>query len=332
MTTTTRRSDLMTAIAHDRYGTPDVLELRHLPVPTPADGQVLVRVRAASVNMYDWHMSTGTPLIARATGGLRRPRQPVPGSDVAGVVEAVGPGVTRFAVGDEVMGAIGAGSFAEYAVAAERHLTHKPAGVSFEHAAATPLAGLTALQGLRDHIRLEAGQRVVVNGASGGVGTFAVMIAKALGAEVTAVCNATKVDMVRSLGADRVIDYTTDDWTELARDQHAVLDNVGSRGWRATSRTLAPGGVVATITGPKHALIGPLREIAFRKVASLASDKRFTYVAAAIRADDLDVLAGMLASGTITPVIERTFPLTEAADAMRIIGEGHARGKIVIVP
>lgn len=330
--TTATSTDLMQAIAQDRYGTPDVLELRRLPIPVPSEGQVLVRVRAASLNMFDWHMTSGTPRMARMVAGLLKPKDPVPGSDVAGVVEAVGTGVTRFRPGDEVMGAIGSGSFAEYALAAERHLVHKPTGVPFEHAAAVPLAGVTALQGLRDHADVQAGQRVVVNGASGGVGTLAVMIAKALGAEVTAVCSTTKVDMVRALGADRVIDYTVDDWTEIVRDQHAVFDNVGNRGWRATSRTLAPGGVVVTITGPKHGLLGPMRELAFRKVASLGSGKRFAYVNAAIRTDDLEVLAGMLASGAITPVIERTYPLAETADALRTLGEGHARGKLVIVP
>lgn len=323
---------MMHAITQHRYGTPEVLELTKLPIPEPDDGEVRVQVRAASINMFDWHMTTGTPRMARAVAGLRRPKATVPGADVAGVVDAVGAGVARFRVGDEVMGDIGDGSFAEYAVAAERLLVHKPAGVPFEQAAAVPLAGLTALQGLRDHAEVEAGQRVVVNGASGGVGTLAVMIAKALGAEVTAVCSTSKVDMVRDLGADRVIDYTTDDWTELVRDQHAVFDNAGTRGWRATSRTLAPGGVVVTITGPKHGLLGPMRELAFRKVASLGSGKRFTYVQAAIRTDDLDTLAGMLASGAIRPVVERTSPLAEVPDALRYVGAGHARGKIVIVP
>ena len=323
---------LMQAITQNRYGTPEVLELTKVPIPEPGDGEVRVQVRAASINMFDWHMTTGTPRMARAVAGLRRPKATVPGADVAGVVDAVGPGVTRLRVGDEVMGDIGSGSFAEYAVAAERMLVHKPADVPFEHAAAVPLAGLTALQGLRDHAGVQPGQRVVINGASGGVGTLAVMIAKALGAEVTAVCSTSKVDLVRGLGADRVIDYTGDDWTELVRDQRAVFDNAGTRGWRATSRTLAPGGIVVTITGPKHGLVGPMRELAFRKLASLGSGKRFAYFTAAIRTVDLETLAGMLASGAITPVVERIHPLAETADALRYVGAGHARGKIVIVP
>jgi NADPH:quinone reductase-like Zn-dependent oxidoreductase len=230
------------------------------------------------------------------------------------------------------MGDIGGGSLAEYAIGAERHLVRKPAGVSFEQAAAVPLAGLTALQGLRDRGGLTAGQRVTINGASGGVGTLAVMIAKALGAEVTAVCSTTKMEMVRSLGADRVIDYTADDYTDLVRDQHVLFDNAGNRGWRRTSRVLAPGGVNVTITGPKHGWFGPMREILVRKVASLRSGKRFTNFTAAVKTDDLETLAAMLASGAINPMIERTYPLAEAAEALRHLGEGHAAGKLVIVP
>ena len=329
---TTTRSALMNAIAQDRYGTPDVLELRRLPVPTPAPDQVLIRVKAASLNMYDWHMTSGMPRMARVVAGLRRPSNPIPGADAAGIVEAVGTDVTRFRVGDEVMGEIGSGAFAEYAVAAERHLVHKPAEVTFEQAASVPLAGLTALQGLRDHGGLEAGQRVVINGASGGVGTLAVLIAKALGAEVTAVCSTAKVEMVRSLGADRVIDYTVDDYTELVRDQHLLFDNAGDRSWRETSRVLAPGGINVTITGPKHGWFGPVREILARKVASLRGDKRFTNFTASVKTEDLETLAGMLASGAIRPVIEQSYPLSRTAEALRHLGEGHARGKLVIVP
>jgi NADPH:quinone reductase-like Zn-dependent oxidoreductase len=329
---TKTRSALMNAIAQDRYGSPDVLELRRLPVPTPAPDQVLIRVEAASLNMYDWHMTSGMPRMARVVAGLRRPSSPIPGADAAGIIEAVGSDVTRFQVGDEVMGEIGSGAFAEYALAAERHLVHKPAEASFEQAASVPLAGLTALQGLRDHGGIEAGQRVAINGASGGVGTLAVLIAKALGAEVTAVCSTGKVEMVRSLGADRVIDYTTQDYTEVVRDQHLLFDNAGNRGWGETSRVLAPGGINVTITGPKHGWFGPMREILARKVASLRGDKRFTNFTASVKTEDLETLAGMLATGAIRPVIERTYPLAETADALRHLGEGHAVGKLVIVP
>jgi NADPH:quinone reductase-like Zn-dependent oxidoreductase len=322
----------MRAVSQDRYGTPEVLELRTRPVPTPGPGQVLVGVRAASLNMYDWHVVTGTPHMARVIAGIRVPKHPVPGADVAGVVEAVGEGVTRVGVGDEVFGDIGWGSLAEYAVAREANVARIPAGVSFEQAAAVPLAGLTALQGLRDHGGLQAGQRVVVNGASGGVGTLAVMIARALGAEVTAVCSTSKVEMVRGLGVHRVVDYTTDDYTELLRDQHLLFDNAGTRPWRETRRVLAPGGIQVMVTGPMHGWFGPMREGIARKAASLGSGRRFTDFTASVRAADLETLAAMLGSGAITPVIERTYPLAEAADALRYLGEGHARGKLVIVP
>jgi NADPH:quinone reductase-like Zn-dependent oxidoreductase len=289
-------------------------------------------MKAAALNMYDWHVTSGTPRMARVIAGVRRPKNPVPGADLAGVVVAVGSDVTRFRVGDEVMGDVGWGAFAEFAVAEERQLVHTPAGVTFEQAAAVPLAGLTALQGLRDHGGVTAGQRVVVNGASGGVGTMAVMIAKALGAEVTAVCSTTKVDMVRSLGADHVIDHTAQDYTESVRDQHVLFDNVGTLGLTQTNRVLAPGGITVMITGPKHGWFGPMREAMWRKVASSRSDKRFVNFTASVRTDDLVTLSEMLGSGAIVPVIERTWPLAETAAALRQLGEGHARGKLVVVP
>jgi NADPH:quinone reductase-like Zn-dependent oxidoreductase len=322
----------MDAIAQDHYGLPDVLELRTLAVPTPTSDQVLLRVKAASLNMYDWHVTTGMPRMARLVVGVLRPKNPVPGADVAGIVEAVGPDVTRFRAGDEVMGEIGSGAFAEYAVAAERRLVKKPPRSSFEQAASVPLAGLTALQGLRDHAGLQAGQRVVVNGASGGVGTMAVMIAKALGAEVTAVCSTSKVDMVSSIGADRVIDYTVDDYIELVADQHVLFDNVGDRGWKVTSRVLAPGGIDVMVTGPKHGWFGPMREILARRLAARRGDKRFANFTASVKTEDLETLAGMLGSGAIVPVIERTYPLAETPAALSYLGEGHALGKVVIVP
>jgi NADPH:quinone reductase-like Zn-dependent oxidoreductase len=322
----------MRAICQDRYGSPDVLELRRIAVPTPGVGEVLVEVRAASLNMYDWHVTSGTPRMARMMAGIRRPKNPVPGADLAGVVVAVGPDVTRFQVGDEVLGEVGWGAFAEFAVAVERQLAHKPENVTFEQAAAVPLAGLTALQGLRNHGGVTTGQRVVVNGASGGVGTMAVMIAKALGAEVTAVCSTTKVDMVRSLGADHVIDYTIDDYTESVRDQQVLFDNVGTRRWAQTSRVLAPGGITVMITGPKHGWFGPMREALVRRLAATRGDKRFVNVMASVNADDLGTLAGMLGSGAIVPVIERTYPLSDAAEALRHLGDGHARGKLILVP
>lgn len=329
---TDTRADTMNALSQDRYGPPDRIRLGRLPVPTPGPGQLLVRVRAASLNMYDVHVSSGKPSMLRLVMGLRGPKRPTPGADVAGVVEAVGPGVTRFGVGDEVFGGIGAGALAEYATGHERLFAAKPATVTFEQAAAIPMAGLTALQGLRDHGGVGPGQRVVVNGASGGVGTTAVQIAKALGAEVTAVCSSAKVDLVRSLGADHVIDYTVGDYTRLVGDQHVLFDNVGDRGWKETSRVLAPGGTQVAITGPKHGVLGPMREMLARKLASRRSDKRFVSYTAAVRAEDLQTLADMLESGAVVPVIERTYPLAGAVEALGYLAQGHARGKLVVVP
>ncbi len=288
----------MKAIVQDRYGPPDVLELREVAVPEPADDQVLIRVRASSLNMYDWHMITGTPYLARSQAGLRVPKDPIPGADVAGVVESVGREVTRFAPGDAVFGFIGSGALAEVACGRERGLALKPADVTFEAAAATPLAGVTALQGLRDFGGVEPGQRVLVNGASGGVGTFAVQIAKSLGAHVTAVCSTAKVDMVRSIGADHVVDYTREDFAETERGYDVLFDNVGDRPWSGTKRVLADGGINVTITGPKHRWLGPVRELVFRKAGGVvrrsADDVVHRY---RMKREDLEFLAGLLASG-----------------------------------
>lgn len=321
---------MMRAIVQDRYGLPDVLELRYVQVPVPTDDQVLIRVVASSLNIYDWHMTTATPFMVRSVAGFSRPKNPVPGADVSGVVEQVGPNITRFQVGDEVFGDIGFGAFAQYAVAREKSLTHKPARITFEQAASVPLAGITALQGLRDVGGLEAGQRVVINGASGGVGTFAVQIAKALGAEVTAVCSTTKVDMVRSIGADKVIDYTRDDYVDSETGYDLLFDNVGNRPWSATSRVLSPGGINVTITGPKHAIMGPFRNLIARKVAAAFGNKRMAFFTAQVKPEDLKILADFLKTGAIVPVIETTYDLEHVPDALRYLGEGHARGKIVI--
>lgn len=321
----------MRAIVQDRYGTPEVLEIRQVAIPDPAPDQVLIQIVASSVNAADWHKSTGTPYIARTVAGLTRPKNPIPGADVAGIVVAVGDDVTRFEVGDEVFGDTGYGAYAEFAVASPQALAYKPAGIGFEEAAATPLAALTALQGLRDLGGVEEGMRVVVNGASGGVGTFAVQIAKALGAEVTAVCSTNKVDMVGSIGADRVIDYTAQDFVEVVQEQHVLLDNAGTRPWKETSRVLADDGINVTIAGPKHAWLGPLRNLIARKVASRFDNRRFTWFVAEMNQDDLETLGGMLASGQIRPVIEATYPLDRVPEALRAVGEGHSIGKRVIV-
>ncbi len=321
---------LMKAIVQDRYGRPDVLQLRDVDRPVPSDDEVLIRVVASSLNIYDWHMVTGTPYLVHMVAGMLKPKHPIPGADVAGIVEGVGKNVTRFQAGDEVYGDIGFGAFAEYATAREGKISAKPARASFEQAAATPLAGLTALQGLRDVGGLISGQRVLINGASGGVGTFAVQIAKALGAEVTAVCSTTKVETVRSIGADKVIDYTTDDYTMSERDYDLLFDNVGDRSWSQTSRVLVPNGKIVAITGKKHAVMGPFRHLVARKVAAAFSSKKLAWFTAQIKADDLEFMAGLLESGKVVPVIERTYPLAELPDALRYLGEGHALGKLVI--
>lgn len=320
----------MRAIVQDRYGTPDVLEMREVATPAPGDGEVLIRVEASSLNMYDWHMTTGTPYMARAMAGPTKPKHGIPGADVAGVVVRVGGDVTRFRPGDEVFGEIGHGAFAEYAVGRETSLVPKPAGVTFEQAAAVPLAALTALQGLRDQGGIEPGKRVLVNGASGGVGTFAVQIAKSFGAEVTAVCSTGKVAMAASIGAERVIDYTRDDYTATERGYDILFDNAGDRPWSETKRVLAPGGINVTITGPKHAILGPFRRLAVRKLQARFGDRRMTWFTAQVRREDLEFLAELLESGSITPVVEATFPLADVPAALRRLGEGHALGKLVI--
>ncbi len=320
----------MRAIVQETYGVPDVLHLREVDVPTPGESQVLVRVKAAALNVYDWHMTTGTPYMVRAVAGLTKPKHPIPGADLAGVVAAVGPNVSEFGVGDEVFGEVGAGAFAEYAAVNVKHLAAKPAGLGFEHAASVPMAALTALQGLRDEGGLEPGQKVIVNGASGGVGTFAVQIAKALGAEVTAVCSTAKVETALSLGADTVIDYTKDDFTKTERGYDVLFDNVGNRPWSETGKVLQPGGTNVAITGPKHRWLGPMRELLVRKMASLFSSKRLSWFTAAVNREDLEYLSGLLESGQVVPVIEKTYPLEQMPDALRYLSKGHAHGKLVI--
>ena len=320
----------MRAIVQDTYGRPDVLELKGVDTPTPDDDQVLIRVVASSLNVYDWHMTTGTPYMARAVAGLTKPKHPIPGADVAGVVVRIGKNVSGFRVGDEVFGDIGYGAFAEYAVANPKSITIKPGSISFEQAAAVPLAALTALQGLRDVGGIEAGQKVLVNGASGGVGTFAVQIAKSFGTEVTAVCSTTKVDMARSIGADHVIDYTAADYVATERGYDILFDNAGNRPWSQTSRVLEPGGINVTITGPKHAWLGPFRNLLGRKLAAMFGSKRMAWFTAQVKREDLELVANLLESGAVAPVIEATYPLEKLPDALRYLGEGHAHGKLVI--
>lgn len=320
----------MRAVVHHRYGSPDVLELVELERPTPADDEVLVRVRATSVNATEWYSLVSIPLM-RVQMGLRRPKDPRLGADFAGVVEAVGSARTDFAPGDEVYGGRN-GAFAEY-VCVKDAIAPKPANLSFEQAAAVPIAGITALQALRDHGRLQPGESVLVNGASGGVGTFTVQIAKALGAgHVTAVCSTQNVEQARSLGADRVIDYTRDDFTREEAGMHDVLlDVAGGRSYASIRRVLKPGGRFVMVGAPRGGrLLGPLAHLAKMKLASLGRSPKAAFFIAKLTRADLLVLNEMLEAGTVTPVIEKTYPLSEIADAMSHLGEGHARAKIVV--
>jgi NADPH:quinone reductase-like Zn-dependent oxidoreductase len=320
----------MRAVVRERYGPPEVLELREVEAPRAGDGQVLVAVRAASVNPADWYAMTGLPWVARAQMGPRRPRSGRLGLDLAGEVTAVGAGVTRFSPGDEVFGT-GDGTLAEQVAVAEKTLAGKPARLSFEQAAAVPVAALTALQGLRDKGRLQPGQRVLVNGASGGVGTFAVQLAKALGAEVTAVCSTRNVEAARSLGADRVVDYTREDFTATSPGHDLLLDVAGSRPWPACRRVLTPRGRLVLVGAPKGSrLLGPLGHIAGVRLASLRGGQKVVFFISKGSGEDLATLAELLEAGTVTPCVERTYPLAEAAGALRHLGEGHARGKLVV--
>jgi NADPH:quinone reductase-like Zn-dependent oxidoreductase len=319
----------MKAIVQDRFGAPEVLELRDIDEPEAGDGEVLVRVRAASVNPADWYGMAGIPYVARPAAGLRRPKARL-GLDLAGEVVAAGGNVTRFKPGDEVFGT-GTGTLAEYAAVAEDTLVAKPANLSFEQAAAVPVAGLTAIQGLRDKGRLQPGQRVLVNGASGGVGTFAVQVAKAFGAEVTGVCSTRNVDRVGSLGADRVVDYTQADFTRQDRRYDLLLDVAGSRPWADCRRVLEPRATMVLVGGPKGGrLLGPLGRFVKVSLASLRASQRVLFFISKASNQDLLALRELLEAGTVTPVVERTYALTETADAFRYLGEGHAQGKLVV--
>lgn len=317
------------AIRYDRYGSPEVLELREVDPPVPGDDQVLVRVRAASVNPLDWHELRGQPYVLRLANGLTKPKDGRLGADLAGTVEAVGNRVTRFRPGDEVFG-MSAATLAESVRVAEAGLVPKPDNLTFEQAAAAPLAGLTALQGLRDYGRIRAGQRVLVNGASGGVGTFAVQIAKAFGAEVIGVCSSRNLELVRSLGADQVIDYTRTDFCRNGQRYDLILDLAGNRSVTALRRILSPGGGLVLAAAPPGNWIAPLMTFGKPLLLSPFVRQRLRSFLAKRSQPDLTLLAELLAAGTVTPVIDRTYPLAGAPDAIRHLETGHARGKVVI--
>jgi NADPH:quinone reductase-like Zn-dependent oxidoreductase len=323
--------DTMRAIVQDEYGLPDVLGLKEIPQPVVGDDQVKVEVRASSVNAAEWHMVTGTPYLVRPTAGWSKPKNPVPGADMAGTVVEVGKDVIQFAVGDRVFGDIGSGAYAEYLVAKERGLVHMPEGVSFEHAGSVGIAGLTALQGLRDKGKLEAGQKVLINGASGGVGTFAVQIAKSMGAEVTAVCSSRNVEMALSMGADHVIDYTKEDFTRSSEQYDVLLDIAGNRKPSEVKRVLATDGTWVIVGGPKNKWLGPIGYLLKAGLSFARGDRSLKVFVASANRDDLTTLGELMASGDVVPMIENTYTLEQVPEALAYLGEGHSRGKNVIV-
>lgn len=314
----------MKAIVQNAYGSPDVLELKEIDKPVIGANEVLIRVRAAGLNAGDVFSMKGSPWAIRMVLGLRKPKNHIPGWDVAGTVEAIGQNVTRFKPGDEVFGAI-SGSYAEYARAGEDKVALKPTNLTFEQAAAVPTAALTALKGLGNMRELQPGQKVLINGASGGVGTFAVQIAKTFGAEVTGVCSTRNVEMVRSLGADHVIDYSQQDFTQSEQRYDLILDNVGNHSFSALRRLLTPQGIIQPNTG--HAGMGYVFKAG---VLSLFMRQQGSMFVANPNHDDMGVLKDFIEAGQITPVIDKTYPLSETPAAFRYLDEEHARGKVVI--
>ena len=321
----------MKAIVCTKYGPPDVLQLQEVEKPTPKEDEVLVRVHAASVNAYDWHLLTADMFLVRLMGGgLRRPKVAIPGVDIAGRIEAAGSKVKQFRPGDEVFGdisACGNGGFAEYVSVPENALALKPATLSFEEAAAVPMAAVTALQGLRDQGKIQAGQKVLINGASGGVGTFAVQIAKAFGAEVTAVCSTRNLDLARTLGADRVIDYTKEDFTRNGQTYDLILAANGYHPLSAYKRALTPQGIYVMAGGKPGQIF---QAMLLGSWMSENEGKKLGGFTAKANQKDLVMLKELLEAGKVVPVIDKRYSLSEAAEALRYLGAGHARGKVVI--
>ena len=316
----------MKAILYHHYGSPDVLQCEEIETPTPDDDEVLIKVRAASVNPID-RLFRGRPYLVRIKIGLSKPKDPRLGRDVAGQVEAVGRNVTQFKPGDEVFGTC-SGAYAEYACAAGSSVVMKPDNVTFEQAASVPIAGLTALQGLRDKGQIQPGQKVLINGAAGGVGTFAVQIAKSLGAEVTGVCSTGSVNMVRSIGADSVIDYTREDFTKGAQRYDLIFDCISNHSLTACRRVLNPNGKFVIVGGKK------VRTLLTRALIGLMWSRfvtqSFVIFVARLRTEDLTVLCDLMQTGKVTPVIDRCYSLSEVPEAIRYLEQGHARGKVVI--
>lgn len=321
----------MQAVVYHRYGPPDVLELKEIEKPIVAADRILIRVRNASVNPYDWHFLRGTPFFIRLITGLFHPKSPRLGADVSGEVEAVGAQVTRFRQGDQVFGTC-QGAFAQFASTSEKNLALKPARVTFEQAASLPIAAITALQGLRDCARLQPGQKVLVNGAAGGVGTFAVQIAKHIGAIVTGVCSTRNVEFVRSIGADAVVDYTHDDFAKSGTRYDAIFDLVGNRPLSDLRRALLPHGVLVPCGGggPGRSSLQLFARMLSPVVIAPFISQRITGIFAQINADDLEQLAALVEAGYIKPVLDRTFTLAEIPEAIHYVEQCHARGKVVI--
>jgi NADPH:quinone reductase-like Zn-dependent oxidoreductase len=321
----------MKAAVYTRYGPPDVVQIREVEKPVPKDDEVLIKIRAAAINPYDWHFIRGTPYPIRVKTGLGKPKSTRLGVDMAGQVEEAGGKVTQFKPGDEVFG-LHEGAFAEYLCAPESVLAMKPANVTFAQAASVPVAALSALQALRDNGKIEAGQKVLINGAAGGVGTFAVQIAKSFGADVTGVCSTRNVDMVRSIGADRVIDYTKEDFTKSAQHYDLFLDGVGNHSLLACARVLNPEGIYIPVGGTAGRwMIGPMaRSIASPILSRFVSQTLVGFFLAKPSKEDLNILHDLMKAGKVIPVIDRSYRLSEISEAIRYLEEGHARGKVVI--
>jgi NADPH:quinone reductase-like Zn-dependent oxidoreductase len=320
----------MKAAVYTRYGPPDVVQITDVEKPVPKDNQVLIKVRAASVNPLDWHFMRGTPYFVRIPAGLRKPKVTGLGVDVAGQVEAVGRKVTQFKPGDEVFGSC-RGAFAEYACTSESALVMKPDNVTFEQAASVPVAAFTALQGLRDKGHIQPGHKVLINGAAGGVGTFAVQIAKSFGADVTGVCSTRNVDMLRSIGADRVIDYTQEDFTESGQRYDLFFDCVGNHSLLACRRVLNPKGIYIAVGGPSGRwMIGFLARAITAPGLSRFVSQNFVMFIAKRSKEDLAIMRGLMKAGKVTPVIDKRYRLSDVPEAIRYLEEGHARGKVVI--
>jgi len=319
------------AVMQRCYGVPDGLRVENIAKPTPGEGQVLIKVHASSVNPAEWYGASGQPKMVRLANGIGAPKRNRVGFDVAGIVESVGANVTLFKPGDAVFGGVG-GAFSEYVIAREKGaIVRKPENMTFEEAAAIPIAAITALQGLRDQGRIAAGQKVLINGASGGVGTYAVQIAKSFGAEVTGVCSTRNVEMVRSLGADHVIDYTKENFTEGKERYDLILDNVGNHGFSDMGNVMKPDGTIVVVGASKKGpLLGPIKRVLWQQIAGHFVDQKLTFFIASVNKADLELLATLVREGKMKTVIDRRYPLEETGAALEYIGSQRARGKVVI--